>query len=379
MGKITETEKKYWIAFNTFPQIGPVRFQHLLKNLGSAQKAWHAPTKELAKLGLSDKLIADFERHKNSFDIGSYLVRMEKLGIETILEADEDYPELLKKVDDSPYLLYVRKDKSITGTKGIKSIKSIIPTDVTIAVVGTRKMTAYGKEVTERLVTGLVDNGCIIVSGLALGIDAVAHRSAVEAGGFTIGVLGGGLDNIYPPSNKRLAEEMIASGQGMLISEYPLGYPYLPQNFPTRNRIIAGLAHGVLVIEGTEKSGTLLTASAAARYGREVFAVPGPVTSPASRAPHFLLKNGAKLVEKVGDILEELDVEVRRKTENAKRMLPETEEEKRLFDILKNDSLDIDSLVRISGLAASAVLSTLTIMELKGILKNIGGVYTIIE
>lgn len=377
-GKIGEKEREAWIAFSTFPQVGPVRFEHLLKQFGSAREAWRASGQDYLKLGFSEKLIADFERFKREFDYSSYFLRLKNLDIEVVLQTDEDYPELLKKIDDSPYLLYVRKGRSIKGIKSTTGIKSLMPTDIAIAVVGTRKMTAYGKEVTERLVTGLVDNDCTIVSGLALGIDAVAHKTAMDAGGFTVGVLGGGLDNIYPPSNKRLAQAMLESGQGVLISEYPLGYPYLPQNFPTRNRIIAGLAHGVLVIEGTEKSGTLLTASSAAKYGREVFSVPGPITSLTSKAPHFLIKNGAKLVEKVEDILEELQVEAKRKTLNAKRVLPETEEEKKLFNILKSEPLDIDSLVRTSGLATGIVLSTLTTMELKGMIKNLGGIYVVI-
>lgn len=374
--EIGEKERKAWLAFSTFPQIGPMRFEHLLKTFGSAKAAWDAPERELLKIGFSQKLVSDFCRHKRGINLNSYFVRLKELGIRVVAKTDKNYPELLKKSEDSPYLLYVKRDKSITGITSTKGIKNLIPTDIAIAVVGTRKMTSYGKEVTERLVTGLVDNDCAIVSGLALGIDAVAHKTAMDAGGFTIAVLGGGLDNIYPPTNRLLAQRMIGSEQGVLVSEYPLGFPYLPQNFPSRNRIIAGLSHGVLVIEGNEKSGTLLTASAAARYGREVFAVPGPITSLTSKAPHFLIKNGAKLVEKVEDILEELQVEAKRKTLNAKRVLPETDEEKKLFNILNNEMLDIDSLVRISGMSAQKVLSALTVMELKGMLKNIGGVYT---
>ncbi|MBI2007295.1 MAG: DNA-protecting protein DprA [Candidatus Blackburnbacteria bacterium] len=379
-------ERNAWIAFSCFPQIGPARFKLLLKYFGNAQKAWGATTQEYIKLSLKNTFIADFGRFREGFNLSSYLLRMEKLGVKVITLEDSDYPELLKKIDDSPYILYVKDGgqnaPALDGTGQTKHRTERIGqflNSPAVAVVGTRKMTAYGREVTERLVTGLVDSGVTIVSGLALGIDAVAHKTALDAGGYTIGVLGGGLDNIYPPSNKRLAQEMNASGRGIIVSEYPLGYPYLPQNFPTRNRIIAGMAYGVLVIEGAEKSGTLLTASAAARYGREVFSVPGPVTSLMSRAPHFLIKNGAKLVEKVEDILEELDVETKHKTQRVKRELPETEEEKKLFNILKSEPIDIDSLVRMSGLATGVVLSALTIMELKGMLKNIGGVYTVID
>lgn len=377
-GEIAEEEKRYWVGFSAFPQIGPVRFRHLLKNFGSAREAWRTSKKEFTKIGFSDKLIGDFEKHRNSFNFNSYFLRLKQLGIEVVLGTDESYPKLLKEADDSPYILYVRTNNKEHTTQDTREQIFAKLNAVNIAVVGTRKMTAYGKEVTERLVTGLVDNNCTIVSGLALGIDSVAHRTALKAGGFTVAVLGGGLDNVYPPSNRGLADEIIRSGQGILISEYPLGFPYLPQNFPSRNRIIAGISRGVLVIEGTERSGTLLTASAAAKYGREVFAVPGPITSLTSKAPHFLLRNGAKLTENAVDVLEELGVDAIRKTQYTKRSL-ETEEESRLFNILKNEPLDIDSIVRISGLDIPRVMSTLTMMELRGILKNIGGIYTIIN
>lgn len=376
------TEREAWIAFSAFPFIGPARFSLLRKYFGSAKKAFRAPQKEFLGIGFSQKLVGDFENFRKDFDLASYLLRLKRLGVKIILLEDKDYPNLLKKIEDSPRALYVRN-----GEKGIKSRKSTNLrqetrasikdwSEIAVAVVGTRKPTAYGKEVTERLVTGLVDNGVTIISGLALGIDAIAHRAALAAGGKTVGVLGCGVDNIYPPANRQLGEKMLSSGQGIIVSEYPLGYPAFPTNFPTRNRIVSGLSLGVLVIEGAQKSGTLLTASAAAAQGREVFAVPGPITSPVSKAPHFLLKNGAKLVEKVEDILEELNLESRIKNYESRRVLPETKEEKKIMEILAQEGLDIDTLVRISKLDTGKVLGTLTSMELKGMVKNIGGVYT---
>ncbi|MDO8503500.1 MAG: DNA-processing protein DprA [bacterium] len=373
------TEREAWIAFSAFPFIGPARFSLLRKFFGSAKKAWKAPVGKYKQIGFSDSLVNNFENFRKEFDIASYLLRLKRLGVKTILLEDKDYPELLKKIEDSPRLLYVRNGESTThSTRSARSGQASIKgwSEIAVAVVGTRKATAYGKEVAERLVTGLVDNGVTIVSGLALGIDAIAHRAALDAGGRTIGVLGCGLDQIYPPANRQLGEKMLSSGQGIIVSEYPLGYPALPQNFPIRNRIVSGLSLGVLVIEGAEKSGTLLTASNAASQSREVFAVPGPITSPVSKAPHFLLKNGAKLVEKVEDILEELNLESRIKNYESRRILPETKEEEKILEILEKDSLDIDTLVRISGLDTGKVLGTLTSMELKGMVKNIGGVYT---
>lgn len=288
-------EKEAWIAFSTFPLIGPARFLLIKDYFGSAKKAWEAPKEKYLEIGLSNSLMGKFENHRRTFDLPSYLLRLKKLNIRTITIEDKSYPERLKKIDYAPFLLYVRGISDL-GKMAQKSI----------AVVGTRKMTSYGQKVTERLVTGLVKSGVTIVSGLALGIDFVAHRIALESGGKTIAVLGNGLDDIYPPKNKKMGEKLVASKRGLLVSEYPLGYPLSPQNFPVRNRIVSGLSLGVLVIEGAEKSGTLTTASAAAVQGRDVFAVPGPVTSPMSKAPNFLIKNGAKLVESADDILESL-------------------------------------------------------------------------
>lgn len=378
-------EKDYWIAFSAFPQIGPARFTLLRKYFGSAKKAWEAPIGEYLKIGFKNSFVETFENFRRELDVDLYLLRLDKLNVQVLTLDDKNYPERLKKIDDSPYTIYVKnQEKSTTGitgsthstSSGLASTTGLRDfAEVAVAVIGTRKMTSYGKEATERLVTGLVKSGVVVVSGLALGIDSVAHQTAIESGGRTIAVLGNGLDSIYPPRNKQLGEMLIKSGRGILVSEYPLGYPAMPQNFPNRNRIISGLSLGVLVIEGARKSGTLLTASSAALQGREVFAVPGPITSPMSQAPNFLLKNGAKLVEKAEDILEELDINVRRKTQYAKRILPETEDEKKIMELLENEGLDIDNLVRISSMQTGQVLGTLTNMELKGMVKSIGGKY----
>lgn len=369
------TEREAWIAFSAFPQIGPARFTLLRKYFGSAKAAWKAPIKEYEKIGFSQKLAGLFNEFRTrQFDISSYLSRLDRLGVDVITSEDKEYPERLESIDDRPFIIYVRN--STTSSKGITSTTGLWDfAEVAVAVVGSRKMTSYGKEVTERLVTGLVNAGVTIVSGLALGIDSVAHRVAIDSGGKTIAVLGGGIDKIYPPANQNLAEKILSSGRGVLVSEYPLSFPYLPQNFPNRNRIVSGLSLGVVVIEGAKKSGTLLTASSAALQGREVFAVPGPITSYTSAAPNFLLKNGAKLVETAEDILEELKIEERVMSQKSKRALPETEDEKKIMALLTNEGLNIDSLVRISGLETGKILGTLTNMELKGIVKNIGGKY----
>ncbi|MEK7521586.1 MAG: DNA-processing protein DprA [Patescibacteria group bacterium] len=372
------TEKEAYLAFSTFPSFGPQRFKLLKEYFGSAKEAWKAPKKELGKLGVKAELLEKFLNHRNNFGLEDYLGKLGRLGIEYTTHQDSDYPEKLKSLDDSPFLLYVKGKPTrgpLPGSPSAPVTRALGQLSVcAVAVVGTRKPTGYGRDVTERLVEGLVRAGVTIISGLALGIDAIAHKAALDAGGFTVGVVGGGLDDIYPPSNRGLAQKMIEKG-GMVISEYPLGFPAMPQNFPVRNRIVSGMSLGVLVVEGTVKSGTLLTAAAAARQGRDVFAVPGPITSPTSAAPNLLIKNGAKLVEKAEDILEELEINVARNTALATRILPETEEERKVLRTLELEALDIDSIVRISTLEVGIVLSALTIMELKGMVKNVGGTY----
>lgn len=362
------TERDAWIAFSGVPHIGPVRFKLLVNFFGSALDAWEAPKSKYLEIGFKEELAERFENFKNSFNLLEYKKRMEKFGVEVITCEDEEYPEGLKQTEDYPYILYVRKDKSWDiSLSGLSS--------VSLAVVGSRKMTRYGEEVCQRIVSGLVSAGVTIVSGLALGIDSVAHKTAVELGGKTIAVLGGGLDDIYPSRNKVLGETIVKNRLGMLISEFSLGYPAMPQNFPTRNRIVSGIALGVIIVEGAARSGTLLTASNAAAQGREVFAVPGPVTSPTSKAPNYLIKNGAKLVESAQDVLEELNINSRILQSKSKSILPGSEEEKVILDLLTAEGLDIDTVVRISGMEIGLVLSSLTTMELKGMVRNIGGVY----
>ena len=362
------TECEAYLAFSTFPSFGPQRFKLLREYFGSAKDAWVAPQKELRSLGIRAQLLEKFVKQREEFNLEDYLGRLERLGIDYTTIEDADYPERLKSLDDAPFLLYTKRAPQLRKERPCEA------SGVAVAVVGTRKPTSYGKDVTERLVEGLVRVGVTVVSGLALGIDAIAHRAAIDCGGTTIGVLGGGLDDIYPPSNRQLARAMIEKG-GAVISEYPLGFPAMPQNFPVRNRIVSGMSLGVLVIEGTTKSGTLLTASLAGKQGRDVFAVPGPITSPVSAAPNLLIKNGARLVEKVEDILEELEINAKLQMSNAKLAIPQTKEEEKVLQTLDGEGLDIDSIVRISTLETGVVLSALTTMELKGIVKNIGGTY----
>ncbi|OGY08212.1 MAG: DNA protecting protein DprA [Candidatus Blackburnbacteria bacterium RIFCSPHIGHO2_01_FULL_43_15b] len=366
------TGKEAYLAFSTFPAIGPQRFKLLREYFGSAKRAWEAPEKELRQLGVGEKLLAKFIVHRKAFSLEKYEDRLGKLGVEYVTVEEFEYPERLKKIDDAPFLLYARRSHARKVSPGEAKLAEMA--EVSVAVVGTRKISSYGRDVTERLVAGLVDAGVTIVSGLALGVDAVAHKTVVECGGKTIAVMAGGLDKIYPTSNTQLARQIVESG-GVLMSEYPLGVNPRPEYFPYRNRIESGMSLGVVVIEGAIKSGTMVTAALAARQGRDVFAVPGPINSPLAAGPHMLIRNGAKLVEKAEDILEELDISTKHKVHSAKRILPDTEEEKTLINFLENEGVGLDELVRMSGMETGTVLSTLTGMEMKGMVRNVGGVY----
>ena len=220
-------EKGYWVAFNVCEGTGPLRFKLLLDYFGSAKKAYEAPVKELIKIGLGEKLVGKFEDFRKNFNLASYLVRVSQLGIETLILDDKDYPKLLREFQDSPPVIYVKAD----------SLESIFQKKA-VAVVGTRLPTAYGRKVTEMIVEGLVSNGLVIVSGLARGVDKIAHETTLDNGGLTIGVLGCGLDKVYPPEHKSLVERIVQSG-GAVISEFPLGMAAVPGNFPARNRIIS--------------------------------------------------------------------------------------------------------------------------------------------
>jgi len=289
-------EKEALIALSSYAPFGSVRIGLLISFFGSAKNVWSAEADDLAKIGLGKERLSGFLSHRKLFDLSNYLKILENKNIRVICRGEKEYPRDLGQIDSAPIIIYV---------KG-----KINKSEVRVAIVGSRNMTPYGREMAGRFAGELATFGICIVSGLARGIDTCAHKAALDADGRTIAVLGCGLDTVYPPENYYLAENIVKKG-GAIISEYPLAYPVLKINFAARNRIISGLSKAVLVIEGTRNSGTLLTASHAAEQGRSVFAVPGPITSPNSEAPHYLLKNGAIIANKPGDILEELGLEAR--------------------------------------------------------------------
>ncbi|MDP2720796.1 MAG: DNA-processing protein DprA [bacterium] len=347
----------FYIALAAAPGIGPVRFQLLTKHFKTAEAVWKAPDKILQK-ALTPKLFQQFTHYRKNFDTQIYLDKVSKLNIEVITLNDENYPKLLKEISDAPPVLYVKGE--------------IPKGERIIGVVGTRKMTSYGREVTEILVRELVASGFVVVSGLARGVDSYAHRVTIGNVGKTIAVLGGGVDKIYPAENEALAKE-IASGGGAVISEFPVGMDSIPGNFPARNRIISGLSLGVLVTEAGEDSGSLITAGCAAEQGREVFAVPGPIYSRLARGPATLIKQGAKLVMNVEDILEELQVSGQRPiTSGQGEVKGDSVEEQAVLDLLLNGPVHVDEITRASKITTAKVGSLLSLMEIKGKIKSLG-------
>lgn len=349
---------KYWVGFNNIPGIGRVRLGQLEKHFGRLEPAWTAPLGEIKRAGLDSPALRSIEQWRGKIDPDAEMEKLERQQVQVITCNDKDYPRRLKEIYDYPPILYV---------KG-----SILPEDEwCLAVVGTRRATIYGKQVTEEMVTDLVRSKITIVSGLAKGIDTVAHRAALQAGGRTIAVLACGLDIIYPAENQNLAKDILE--HGALISEYPLGAKPHAENFPRRNRILSGLSMGVLVTEADENSGAMITARDALEQNREVFAVPGSILSPASRGTNRAIQAGeAKLVNKYTDILEELNLTTVARQIEMSEILPETETEAALIKQLSAEPSHIDEVCEKSGLPASTVSSTLAMMELKGLVKQVG-------
>jgi DNA processing protein len=356
---MSNSDLQYWVALNNVEGLGPVHFQQLLKYFGDAEAAWSTSVSDLRTLNFSEKLVDNFLRTRKNLDTKTTMEHLNKLGVEVLTVSSSDYPLLLKQIYDPPPVLYVRG-------------RIIKKDELAVAIVGSRRMTQYGKEVTENLVPNLVAHSLTIVSGLAFGVDIASHQAALDAGGRVIAVLASGVDIITPTSNTFLAERILKEDRGAIISEHPLGTTPLKHFFPVRNRIISGLALGTVVVEATEKSGTTHTAQAALEQGREVFAVPGSIFSPLSVGTHNLIKAGAKLVNSVEDILEELRLEDRGLKVKAREVLPESPEEEKILDVLGNNELHIDEIIKESGLSTSQVASTLTMMEMKGKVKNLG-------
>lgn len=352
---------EYLLALNAHPKIGSQTIKKMLAAFNdNPKKLWESDGSKIGQF-CGEKIRVLFSEAKSDYDPAHEVEKLKQQNIGYLTVFDKKYPSILKEIYDAPAVLYIKGD--------IKAFDN-----PALAVVGSRKFTPYGKMVSGKLSRDCAKSGVCIISGLALGIDAEAHRAALDAGGITIGVLGCGLDRVYPSSNQGLAHEIIKSG-GMIVSEYPIGTEAFKQNFPARNRIIAGLSKGILVIEAAEKSGALITAAAGLEYNRDIFAIPGPITSDTSVGCNYLIQNGAKLVTSADDILSELDIEVAKSSQKIKEIIPESKEEVAVLDIIKGDEMSADLIMQNSGINVIALNSLLTIMEMKGLIENVGGRY----
>src|SRR3989344_5973508 len=363
------SERDYWFGFSALPGIGPAKFRKLLEEFGTAQAAWEAPRPGLAKL-IGEEGAGKFEEFREKFSLEDYLKELKEKDVWFLTLGDKEYPELLRQIKNPPFVLYGKGDPSILSVRS----------GLSVAVVGARRTTQYGREVTKLLTTDLVLNGFTIISGLALGVDAISHRTALENNGKTIAVLGCGVDCCNPGENISIYNGILESGN-CIVSEFPLGMRPTQWTFPARNRIIAGLSQAVLVTEGAEDSGSLITAEFALKFNRKVFAVPGPITSSMSKGPYKLISKGAKLVTSAEDIFKELKTPAFAKALAGKqnsKVQNATKDELIILKLLENEALHFDEIIRKTKYKSSQLSSLLSLMEIKGMVKSIdGGMYGI--
>ncbi len=358
------------------PGLGPRRAVPLVRQFRSAEAVFHASTHELMAAGLPGSIAQSIASGVSYEEAADQAERVKRGGATLITILDPTYPEQLKQIYDPPLVLFARGRIELMSRIGL-------------GVVGTRRPTPYGIAATERLTGELARTGLVITSGMARGIDTAAHRTALSVGGDTIAVFGSGVDHIYPAENRRLADEI--ASKGLLVSEFPMGSPGHPQNFPVRNRIISGLSVGVLLVEGAQYSGSAITAQLAMEQGREVFAVPGNITSKLSWTPNLLIKQGAKLIQTAEDVLAELSVEIRRTLRIAAD--PETNPAQAASDELERTlgpntrlglavlgklhvetSLHLDALLEsLEAWSASETIAVLFELQLLGLVRELPG------
>ncbi len=364
-----------WIALNMIRGIGPRTANQLIDRFGSPAQVFAASRLSLEKAGIKAETIQELHDSEILEKANAEIERVEHLGARVITLEDEEYPPLLREIHDPPIALYVRGDFRRACEQPC------------LAVVGSRRCSTYGVNAAQGLARDLAANNLTIVSGLARGIDAAAHRGALEAGGLTIAVVGTGLEKTYPKEHKKLEEEILVNGA--VISEFPLGTPPLPQNFPYRNRVLSGLCVGVMVVEAAEHSGSLITARFAYEQGREVSAVPGNITSHTSFGPNFLIKDGAKLVQYWRDVVEELPRDLKErilgvhpkkqgegqlKGQLTLDVVDLSEDERKVLDLLTADAPShIDQLLISCGMNSSDLMNALLGLEMKDRIKQLPG------
>jgi DNA processing protein len=346
----------YYLSFSHFFGIGPVKLKALIDNFGSVKKAYNASKNDLSSI-IGSVLAEKFIHFKNIFDPVKRLSDLKKKQVSVICWEDKKYPPLLKNISDPPICLYVKGN-----------IDDFDFEKLTIGIVGTRTPTIYGQQIARKFSSELTKAGFTIVSGLALGIDALTHWECLNSEGKTIAVLGCGVNVIYPADNRNLYYRIIEKG-GLIISEFPPEQLVLKGLFIARNRIISGLSKGVIIIEGGKHSGALITAKYAAEQGRDVFAPPAPINSDMSQAPNILLKEGAKLITSVNDIFEEFNLRITpAKKEDILKDL--SDEEKSIVELLTKKSIIIDEIVVSVKIPTNRVLNILSVLEIKGIIEK---------
>jgi DNA processing protein len=368
---------KYWLAINKIPNVGPVTIKKLWDKFGTLEEAWKASPRSICEVeDISKPAAKSFLENRDRANFEAELAEVEKKNVKVLTLEDDDYPKNLKNIYDPPPVLYV---------KG-----GILPSDIkAIGIVGTRRASRYGLEMARKLAEELALLGITIISGLAAGIDTSAHQGAIDAQGRTIAAMGSGIDIVYPYQNKDLAAQIERSGA--LVSEFPIGTKSEKGNFPRRNRIISGLSLGVIVVEGHYDSGAMITAKQALEQGREVFAVPGNVELEQSKGPHWLIKQGAKLVENVQDVLEELNIQLQtsnlktnpksqtdqptnKRTYKPANLLPE---EEKIFNALNQEPKHLDVIAAETGLPVQQVSSLLMMLEIRKVVRQLPGKYYI--
>jgi len=360
-------DKKYWVWLSSIPGVGSKSCLKLVRHFGSVENVYQCSFSVLLASGLiNERTARNISENRNLDAINKYLKTVKENGIKVYTINDDEYPENLKNIYDPPPVLYVKG--------GLKKEDSLA-----VSIVGSRKASDYGLKVAERIASRLAELGITIVSGMALGIDSAAHRGALAVNGRTIAVFACGLKYVYPMANYRLSQEI--QKYGAIISEYPFDKEAYPAQFPARNRIISGMSLGVIVVEAGEKSGSLITADFALEQGREVFAVPGNINSPNSKGTNTLIKSGAKLVSKIEDIIEELNLNVIYKEKNNINNydnLDISPEERRILAFLKDTGGGKDEIAATTGFEPGKVMAALTMLEIKGIIQQVGGIYLLI-
>jgi DNA processing protein len=351
-------ERACWLGFHLIPNIGAARIARLIEVFGNLRTAWEADLAAFLDAGINEKAANALVTRRDAINLEREWEKVISAGVHVLTLTDEHYPRMLREIPSPPPVIYIKgeiRDEDETS----------------IGVVGTRRVTRYGKEMTRRLSSGLANAGVAIVSGLARGVDGIAHAEAVEAGGRTLAVLGSGVDQLYPPEHRKLSERIIE--QGALVSEFPIGTRPEARNFPIRNRLISGLSLGVLVVEAPRKSGALITSSFAADQGRTVFAVPGSALSSASEGTHQLLRDGAALAADVDDILGELNLQRRHAAMETRRLLPDASGDERVvLQTLEGDPKHIDDIAIDTGINISQLSALLLQMQLKGLVREVG-------